>query len=303
MKRLRLLPVLTILVACATGDAAAADLAPPAGTEFAEYWYRGAAEITSYRLEQARYGEVHEGRAVLIFVTEDFSRDKQVKLDSPPRDPVDAIPVLKLNLTRKFNTGIYPYSMMTSAFTPVDRSSEPRTLKVTTSSQEWCGHTFTQLNAIPDGYRLQENSYFEAEGDRVAELGDAVPEDGLWNLIRIDPSALPTGELKLVPGSMFQRLRHAAWRVRDARAELGVDGNGLMRYTIQYPDLGRTLEIRFEAEFPFEIESWEETYRSGFGPGAKPLTTRAVRDRRIQLDYWNRHGVADEGLRAELGLE
>ena len=49
---------------------------------------------------------------VLIFVTEDFSASKQVKLDRPEKVPSDAVKVLKLNATRKFNTGIYPYSIL-----------------------------------------------------------------------------------------------------------------------------------------------------------------------------------------------
>jgi len=52
-----------------------ADAAPPA-EEFGAYWYQGKAELTSYTLEQARYGEVHPGEAVLVFVTEDFSKSK-----------------------------------------------------------------------------------------------------------------------------------------------------------------------------------------------------------------------------------
>ena len=35
----------------------------------AEYWYAGEAEITSYELNQARYGEIHKGKAVTVFVT------------------------------------------------------------------------------------------------------------------------------------------------------------------------------------------------------------------------------------------
>nr|MBC8451166.1 hypothetical protein [Planctomycetota bacterium] len=57
---------------------------------------------------QARYGEVHAGQAVLIFVTEDLSRSKQVKLDSVAGAGDDRVPVLKLNLTKKFDTGVYP---------------------------------------------------------------------------------------------------------------------------------------------------------------------------------------------------
>ncbi|MGB3364388.1 MAG: hypothetical protein WBB48_06385, partial [Thermodesulfobacteriota bacterium] len=114
--------------------------------EFKAYWYDGKAEITSYKLEQARYGELHEGYAVMVFVTEDFSKTKQVKLDNPQNANGDDVKVLKLNRIKKFDTGIYRYSMMDSVFTPVYIGEHPNTLKITSSSQEWCGNTFTQLN-------------------------------------------------------------------------------------------------------------------------------------------------------------
>ena len=50
--------------------------------KFSEYWYAGKAEITSYKLTQNRYGELHQGTAVNIFVTEDFLPEKQVKADN-----------------------------------------------------------------------------------------------------------------------------------------------------------------------------------------------------------------------------
>ena len=77
-------------------------------TAFKKYWYAGKAEITSYKLEQARYGELRNGKAVLIYVTEPFSADKQVKAD---QNAPSNISVLKLNSTKKFLTGIYPYSI------------------------------------------------------------------------------------------------------------------------------------------------------------------------------------------------
>ena len=278
----------------------------PSSAEFTAYWHQGLAEITSYSLEQAQYGEIHRGEAALIFVTEDFSASKQVKLDNPAGAGADRVPVLKLNLTKSFNTGVYPYSMMSSVFTPTDPAAAARTIKVTTSSQEWCGHTFTQLNRSPGGgYRLQELSYFESRGDSRLELPDAPLEDGLWTLLRIDPSALPVGDVELVPGSMYQRLRHQEWRVRRARAAVipDPDDASLSRYSLDYPDLGRTLTIRFRTAFPHEIESWEESYRAGFGADAPVLTTRAVRKERMMLDYWRRNGVADLPLRARLGLD
>src|SRR5690606_11722530 len=75
---------------------------------FKSYWFDGQAEITSYTLEQERYGEIREGTAVLIYVTEDFLPGAQVKADQPSETN---IPVLKLNKTKNFITGIYPYSI------------------------------------------------------------------------------------------------------------------------------------------------------------------------------------------------
>src|SRR6185436_8136591 len=78
--------------------------------QFKSYWYGGKAELNSYKLQQSRYGEIREGKAMLIFVTEDFSRNLQVKLDEPG-DVADKISVLKMNFTKNFITGVYPYSM------------------------------------------------------------------------------------------------------------------------------------------------------------------------------------------------
>src|SRR5919108_4912208 len=75
---------------------------------FKQYWYSGKAEISSYTLDQSRYGQQRKGKAVLIFVTEDFSKKKQVKLDEPSSAEADKIGVLKLNFVKNFVTGIYP---------------------------------------------------------------------------------------------------------------------------------------------------------------------------------------------------
>lgn len=128
---------------------------------FKSYWYSGKAEVNAYNLVQSRYGETREGKAMLIFVTEGFSKSKQVKLDDPEAAGSDKVTVMKLNYTKNFVTGIYPYSMMLSSFTPVSRNQFPSSLKVTMSSQEWCGHVFTQMNLQKNKYAIDSYSYFE----------------------------------------------------------------------------------------------------------------------------------------------
>ena len=61
--------------------------------EFKKYWYAGDAELTSYKLEQARYGEIREGTSVLIFVTEPFLPETQVKAD---RNNTSNVPICLL---------------------------------------------------------------------------------------------------------------------------------------------------------------------------------------------------------------
>ena len=263
------------------------------------YWNQGKAELTSYDLTQARYGALHGGRAVLVFVTEPFSRKKQVKLDYPRRAGSDAVEVLKLNHTRKFNTGIYPYSTMRSVFTPTNGDS---TLKVTMSMQEWCGHVFMQLNRQPKGYKGTAFSYFESEGDTQFDVPSGVLlEDDVWTTARIDPAKLPTGQITMLPSTTYLRLLHVPVGPRPAEARLAPTQDG-WQYTVRYPGLKRTLTIDLERAFPYRIVRWAEAIESGFGLGRQPLTTVAKRKATIQSAYWQQNGPQDRGLRKQLGL-
>lgn len=270
---------------------------------FDSYWNQGQAELTSYTLEQARYGELHQGSAVMVFVTEPFSQSKQVKLDDYANAGSDRVPVLKLNATKKFNTGVYPYSMMASSFSPIDLATHPHALKITSSSQEWCGQTFAQVNNRDRNYQVQLNSYFEAEGDENFTVDKTWLEDELWSRIRINPASLPTGDLSVLPSLWYTRLRHRPFEATAATATITDDAAdpSLKIYALNYPSQSRSLSIHFAAKFPHEIQSWEETHLSGFGR-PQPLTTKATLNQRIMSDYWNRNSNADSALRQELGL-
>ena len=271
----------------------------PTVREWNAYWNQGKAELTSYTLKQARYGEIHDGRAVLVYVTEPFSRKKQVKLDYAAGAGGDAVEVLKLNHTRKFNTGIYPYSTMRSVFTPTQGGP---TIKVTTSVQEWCGHVFMQLNRRPAALEGRSFSYFESEGDQALKLpADALLEDDVWTMIRVDPSRLPTGTVMMLPSTTFLRLRHVPVRLQRAEAKLTRTAAG-WTYVVRYPDLDRTLTIEFEKAFPYRIARWTEDYASGFGPGMKPLKTVGERVNTIVSRYWGENGNRHRALRKQLGL-
>lgn len=259
---------------------------------FKDYWYAGEAEITSYKLEQVRYGEMRDGEAVLVFVTEDFLPDIQVKADNYSENN---IPVLKLNFTKKFNTGIYPYSIMQSTFYPV--ANNQHAIKVSASVQEWCGHVYSQLNN-KEMFEIMSHSYFQGEADQSFKIEKTWTENELWTKLRIDPNLLPIGEISIVPSLEFTRLKHKTIKAYNAFATFK---NGT--YTLNYPGLNRNLKINFNTEFPFEILGWEETSTIGFGTSANTLTTKATKLETIKSAYWNKNSNADESLRATLKLQ
>ncbi|MCA8942469.1 MAG: hypothetical protein KDB80_07895, partial [Planctomycetes bacterium] len=253
---------------------------------------QGKAEVTTYALSQSRYGQPREGHAVLVFVTEDFHRDTQVKDEGNDAD--DAVKILKLNRIQRFATGIYDYSLMTSVFTPRARGVDPHTLKVSASIQDWCGHAWSQLNLDGDRYRTTVHSYFEAEADSVTEIPAAFLEDEAFNVIRIDPNGLPNGKIEAVPALFDARLRHHDIAPRTASATTREVEGGLREFELRYDD-GRVFAITFEAAAPHRIESFREAVGD--------QETVARRTHRKQIAYWQHNQRGDAPLRAEIGLE
>lgn len=258
---------------------------------FKNYWFTGEAEITSYQLEQSRYGEPREGDAVLIYVTEDFLENTQVKADQKGENTTG---ILKLNSTKNFTTGIYPYSIMQSTFYPLEGNSHA--LKVTTSIQEWCGQVYMQLNNRAK-YEITSHSYFEGEADQSPAIVKAHLENEVWTQLRIDPNLLPVGEIHMIPSFEYIRLAHIEIQAYKATAEFYQDGETGV-YKITYPDLNRSLLIYYKTTFPFTIEKWEEiTFREG-----REHKTSATKKAMIKTDYWNKNSNNDLPLRDNLNL-
>ncbi|WP_272022636.1 septum formation inhibitor Maf [Olleya namhaensis] len=252
--------------------------------QFNDYWYAGEAEITSYQLDQSRYGENRKGTAVLVFVTEPFLADTQVKADQ--NNPTN-VNVLKLNSTKNFNTGIYPYSIMQSTFYPI--ANNQHAIKVSTSVQEWCGHVYTQLNNR-EQFQITSHSYFQGEADQKFNLDKAVLENQIWTQLRIDPSSLPKESFEIIPSLEFTRLTHAPLKPYNAFAESKPG-----QYTLTIKDLDRQLIINYNPEFPYQIHSWEDTQNG--------KTSKATKLATLKTAYWNKKSNADLELRKTLKLE
>ncbi len=272
------------------------------------FWQDGKAELSSYALTQPRYGELHDGTAVLIFVTEPFSDRTRVKAD-PGHDASDVFPAFKLNLVKDFQTGIYDYNLMTSVFVALDPKDHRRAgapAKMTFSGQEWCGNVFDELLFYGDRIDRKRFSYFDGEGDgeeKISYPKDAIAIDELLILVRSFPQPfLREGESKTlaVLGSLERaRLLHRPLAFSEGTL---TRPNGSERVTVPAGnfevevysmalDGGERWTYSVEKAFPHRIIAWT-------GPDGEVAKLRGSE----RLKYWQLHGNKDEDQRARIGL-
>jgi len=173
---------------------------------FWQTWGDGQAELAGYDLTYPKYGAPRRGIAVAIFVTETFSNSARVKADPGKHPASDEFPVMKLILMKDYQTGIYDYHDMLSVFValaPVNGRPAGSPAKVSFSSQEWCGHFYSQLLFDSAAIRADAHSYFDGEGDQQRRLdypAAGVSEDALllWARGMAGPVLAP-GETRVVP--------------------------------------------------------------------------------------------------------
>jgi hypothetical protein len=295
------------LAAMVLVSGAAASAADDVGSFWA-FWGDGKAELSGYRLVQPRYGQRRNGVAVMIVVTEDFSDSARVKAEGAhPKS--DVFPVLKLNAVRDFQTGIYDYNVMTSAFLAVDARDGEGPLgvaKTSFSSQEWCGHVYQQWLRRGGELRGALHSYFEGEADQTPSLPwrtGGVVEDALPVLVRgLRGALVPPGGTRTVPflpSSLRARLSHRpqAWGeatiVRDAAARPVKTALGtLPAFTVTVVEKdGDTTRYVVEEAWPHRLLAWESS------TGESATITGSAR-----LAYWEMNREGGEQALKQLGL-
>lgn len=270
----------------------------PASGDFRSLWYDGNAELSGYRLTTPRYGELRTGEMALVYVTEPLSRRTWIKDDDAP--PADRVDVIKLNQSFGFLTGIYPYSVMTSVFAPIDDWGGARfsPVKITLTAQEWCGHVFQALWPAPGRVRTQIASYFASEGEGVGET--AVPEGTRYEdalLIQLRELDGPFADGRdwsgpLVPSIWRLRRAHTPPRVEQATIRRTTHGEGadaVTRFTLESRDYRRTFEV--ETAPRRRVLGWTTS------EGEEVRLIRTTR-----LPYWTLNHRGDEALRDQLGL-
>lgn len=259
-------------------------------------YFSGQAELATYSLKKARYEDVYKGEAVLVFVTEPFLIEEQVKADQPT--PENSAKVLKLNRIDRFTTGIYDYSQYTSVFTPVEKYDAHYPLKITMGSQDWCGQSFTQLNN-DNGFAYEHRSYFESEGDTSFHLDYVQTEDNLMNLIRLSKEVLPVGNFKILPGIHYLRTSHAEIKAYPCIAELENSDEGFI-YSYEIPDLKRKVTFHIDTSQHNRITKWEESYPTVFDDS---LRTSVYELKGVEaLPYWQLNKLENTEIRRDLEL-
>ncbi|HEY3121836.1 MAG TPA: hypothetical protein VGL15_14520 [Vicinamibacteria bacterium] len=286
---------LLLLVLCA---------APAPAQDFWAHWGDGRAELNGYRLVQPRYGARRAGTAVLVFVTEDMSDSLRVKADPVQHPAADVYPVMKLNAIRDFQTGIYDYNVMTSAFARV--ADGWPVAKVSFSSQEWCGHVYHQLLTRGSRVAGEYHSYFDGEADGRDDLelpAGGVFEDALpivlrgWKGAYLARGASRT--VRLLPSLLRARLEHKplAWAQatitrgeRPAPLTVPAGAFEVDEWTVAEAG-GRTTRYFVEAAPPYRLVRWS----SDSGEEASLLGS-------TRLAYWKLNQPGGEKYLAEMGL-
>lgn len=269
-----------------------------ASSAFWKYWGDGKAELSGYKGMTSRYGRLIPAQTVLIFVTEPLHRKTLIKDDSASGS--NKISTLKLNHVLKFRTGLYPYSVMTSTFSPVDtwrqRAFDP--VKISFTAQEWCGHVFQGVWPGAGYFESQTMSYFASEGERkekVKTTSDTLYEDALFIQLRsLDQSLFAKGHWKgqLVPSIWHHRKSHTPMRPLEAtlqRTTIQKDKKKLHRWTLKTQQFTRTVDMTIE--YPHTIVGWSHSNGETF-----------TLQKSTRLPYWNLSKAGDERFLKQLGL-
>lgn len=282
--------------------------APQPSREFLKYWKSGLAELSSYDILAERYGEMRKAQGVMVFVYEETNSETRIKVETGKTPEARRIPTLKLNNILKFNTGIYDYSVMTSVFAGLSGSVVKRPfqpLKISFSSQEWCGNVYHHLLPMPSGLVSELHSYFEAEGDSRTTLsypqGELYYEDELPILVReldgifMEPGTSRT--INLMPSLWGRRKQHAPLAISSGTlTKAGPDtlrlsgvNRASMKWTLEQGGVTTTYHV--ESAPPRTLLAWENS---------RGETGRLIKS--LRKTYWKRNGNKDEPLRKELGI-
>ena len=172
--------ILVLALALATSGTSPAEIA----WSLDPSWDDGRAEVAHYEARRTVYGVARSFDTVILTVKEEMDTRVGVKAD-PPLEGRPLVTVLKTNIISSIPAGNYTYHYMTSVF--AQRNDPLTLLKLSHSSQEWCGTTFKEVVAWDGPGRLVRHSYFDGQGDGETPLRlgrDVLLEEQLFIAVR-----------------------------------------------------------------------------------------------------------------------
>lgn len=272
-------------------------------------WGDGKGEISAYSLEFPRYGELKKGTIISIFVTENFSKKLGVKANAGKHPAEDIKPVMKLNLVKDFQTGIYDYNIMTSSFIATEALGKRpigSPIKTSYSSQEWCGHIYAQRRFEENSINTVSHSYFDGEADSTEKLDypkNALVEDNLplWARGLAYPFLKPgeTKKVNILTSMETMRLKHqdAAWQnaelslSKETKTKKVKAGTFTVRTAKVSKQDGSWWAFEVESKTPYKIISWRNS------EGLKAEILGSSREK-----YWSLKNNGDKSYLKKLGL-
>jgi hypothetical protein len=277
--------------------------------QFWSFWSDSKAEIGYYKGTQMRYGEMRPCKSFLIFVTEPFNGEKQVKADNAEANNKIYTAVMKLNHVKRFQTGIYTYSIMSSVFTPVtpcvvnnSTYNVGAPLKITFTGQEWCGMTFHQVNRQADkSMKSRSNSYFESEGDREETLKSdeaTLFGDDAFIAVRELTRPLNIGAITFYPTLEHARISHKPLAPEQAtigKKDVNTRFRGTNMPAVEWTIAAQngTWKFTVEKQYPRRILAFEYTEQG-------KVIEKAELQESTRLAYWKLNSLSDEHFLTEL---
>lgn len=109
----------------------------------------------------------------------------------------------------------------------------------------------------------------------------------------------------MIPSMAYLRLKHKNFDAYSAEASLvlqvNADEEEFYLYTLNYPNLHRSLKIKCQSAFPYKILEWEEKWNTN--SSEKVEVTKAQLQKTIQLPYWELNGSENINYRDSLNLK
>ncbi len=249
-------------------------------------WDEGLAQICLYEGRQLKYGNLVPSSLEMITIRETMDQLRLVKA----ADASAAWPVMKMNLTRRTRTGVYEYVQMASVFVHRDTG---RLVKLATTSSEWCGTSFTQLECPEGKAELLISNYFPSGGTRREQLDpDALPVfyDQLPLFLKQRLDSLEAGEaFQLAAPLLSHKPSYSVAPAQVLEVETGTE-------TLADGSAVDVRRVKLRTETGDETFAFAETPLRSLVYWENEAGEHYRLRKEMFLDYWNRNQPGDEAL-------